>query len=218
MFRDKYFGRKLDVTGFTRSLREYFWNGFTLRLDAIQAFLDKLIAFRDVVALPSRLQFRSSSLLFVYEGKLPESASPTAASTNNPSTPPTNAAPAPLADMRFIDFAHTEVSDKATVDDGLLLGLDSLIVALRSILDDYNQQHALPGFSMQALLGPVPASTATEAVRLAPNSPVAVHTGVERVPSLTQPVVASSHTAAAMDVAVMTGHSFAPAPAAAQSV
>ncbi|XP_022701529.1 inositol hexakisphosphate kinase 2-like [Varroa jacobsoni] len=66
--KDKYYGRRLDSRGFARSLYHFFHNGYTLRSDAIELILDKLVALRTAIERQHSFRFYSSSLLIIYEG------------------------------------------------------------------------------------------------------------------------------------------------------
>ncbi|OQR66521.1 inositol hexakisphosphate kinase 1-like [Tropilaelaps mercedesae] len=66
--KDKYYGRRLDAQGFARSLCHFFHNGYTLRTDAIELILDKLVALRKAIEKQHSFRFYSSSLLIIYEG------------------------------------------------------------------------------------------------------------------------------------------------------
>lgn len=153
VFRDKYYGRNLDDSGFEQTLRAFFFDGHSMRLDVIPSFIDRLQKFRAIVTSQRHFQFWASSLLFVYEGQ--------------PAAPPAPAPAAPekktprcLADMRFIDFGQTDIvqptsasAHSPSVDggdaipetearhlrcatEGLVHGVDTLIHMLRGIQQD----------------------------------------------------------------------------------
>ena len=157
VFRDKYFGRKLDPQGFGTALKEYFFNGVYLRVDVIAFLLNRLTAFREVLARPRTYQFRSSSLLFVYEGKLVEPIT-----NNGPDKRSDVESPAPpaFADVRLIDFAHTDKLETPEVDTGVLFGLDNLLATLRRLLEE-DPTGALSAAQFAATpTSPLPPSTA----------------------------------------------------------
>ena len=68
-FRDKYWGRGLDVDGFRRAIRDYFWDGERVVEEVVRAFVARMEKMRRAVTLWTRgRRFYSSSLLLVYEG------------------------------------------------------------------------------------------------------------------------------------------------------
>ena len=68
-FRDKYWGRGLDVDGFKRAMRDYFWDGERLVEEVVRAFVARMEKMRKAVVLWTKgRRFYSSSLLLVYEG------------------------------------------------------------------------------------------------------------------------------------------------------
>ena len=68
-YRDKYWGRALDVDGFTRAMRDYFWDGERIVEQVVRAFVARLERMRRAVMLWTKgRRFYSSSLLLVYEG------------------------------------------------------------------------------------------------------------------------------------------------------
>ena len=68
-FRDKYWGRGLDVAGFKRAMRDYFWDGERIVEEVVHAFVARMEKMRRAVMLWTKgRRFYSSSLLLVYEG------------------------------------------------------------------------------------------------------------------------------------------------------
>jgi len=68
-FRDKYWGRGLDVDGFRRAMRDYFWDGERIVEEVVRAFIARIEKMRRAVILWTKgRRFYSSSLLLVYEG------------------------------------------------------------------------------------------------------------------------------------------------------
>nr|XP_039257489.1 inositol hexakisphosphate kinase 1-like [Styela clava] len=66
--RNKYFGRSLTVEGFGKTLREFFYNGYKMRIDLIQPIINNLRSLiKKLNKLPS-YRFYSSSLLVMYDG------------------------------------------------------------------------------------------------------------------------------------------------------
>jgi len=68
LYKDKYFGRKLDEEGLKHSLHDFFHNGRTLRTIAIEAVLNKLKKLKEAVEAQTSFRFYSTSLLISYEG------------------------------------------------------------------------------------------------------------------------------------------------------
>ncbi len=127
-FRDKYYGRKLKGKDLVPEARWFFDNGVRVRTDCIRLILDKLNYIREKVVLQTHFKFYSSSLLVVYEGASRDLA-------------PCN------ADVRMIDFAHTQWVDGGTEpDNGYILGIDTLISILKQIIreDDECEQTVNP--------------------------------------------------------------------------
>jgi len=149
--RDKYYGRQLDADGFFKSLREFFFNGECMRFDIIRLILSRVQLLYDIISKQTLYQFRSSSLLLIYEGapdvpvnvdKLlanpgtvsKDSTASSASPSRRGSWPATSVFPG-VADMRLIDFAHTDRVDGQR-DEGVTLGLSNLIRFLSRILDE----------------------------------------------------------------------------------
>ena len=68
LWRDKYFGRKLDEDGLKDALTEFFHNGQLLRTYAIAAVINRLRAMKKAVEQQQFFRFYSTSLLIAYEG------------------------------------------------------------------------------------------------------------------------------------------------------
>lgn len=154
VYRDKYYGRKLDETGLSRGLREYFWNGTGFRFDAIRAFLKRTLLFQEVLNKPSVFLFRSSSILLVFEGEIGGSENGLLDTS--------------LVDLRLIDFAHTEISPQATKDDGVLLGVTNLVRILQDMVEHEVEFSENPGsFLPQQQADSSVASPVLSPVRLA---------------------------------------------------
>ncbi len=121
IFRDKYFGRSLDVENFEITLRSYFQNGSSLRKDCIEKSIERIQSLRDVLAIQNTYVFYACSILLIYEGFI---------DADIPSEV--------ICDMRMIDFAHTYAFDNSQselVDDsGVVFGLESLLTLLRRFL------------------------------------------------------------------------------------
>jgi inositol-hexakisphosphate kinase len=115
LFHDKYYGRRLKPDELKHELFEFLHNGLRLRVDVMEQYLSKLRWLYQHMEKQNYFNFYSSSLLFVYEGD--------------------DMAPSPMADVRMIDFAHTQRC-KGEKDDGYLFGLSNLIGLISSLLED----------------------------------------------------------------------------------
>lgn len=136
VYKDKYFGRKLDEDGLRNTLQDFFHNGIILRTVVIESVLQKLKNLKSAVEQQTSFRFYSTSLLIAYEGH------PTRNLT---------------IDVRIIDFAHSilatpgkdtpDVSAENIIhhsfdqnqhegpDQGFLKGLNSLIRLLTEVLE-----------------------------------------------------------------------------------
>lgn len=115
-FRDKYYGRKLKGEDLIPQMTWFFHNGASVRVDCIRIILEKLHYIFDKVRQQKHFKFYSSSLLLVYEGASRDLA-------------PCN------ADVRMIDFAHTQWKDTETEPDlGYVLGIENLIRILKQVV------------------------------------------------------------------------------------
>lgn len=68
LWKDKYYGRKLDEDGLRDALLDFFHNGHSLRTYAIAAVISRLKAMREAVEHQQFFRFYSTSLLIAYEG------------------------------------------------------------------------------------------------------------------------------------------------------
>lgn len=93
LYKDKYFGRKLDEEGLRDALHDFFHNGLTLSTIVIDAVLDKLHDLKEAVEQQTSFRFYSTSLLIAYEGSRRHDKF----SRKSP----------PEVDVRMIDFAHS---------------------------------------------------------------------------------------------------------------
>ncbi|KAI1279563.1 Inositol hexakisphosphate kinase 3 [Halotydeus destructor] len=85
LWKDKYWGRKLDEDGLKGALRQFFFNGNSLRTFAIDAVLKKLKAMRESVEQQTSFRFYSTSLLIAYEGCVGRRSSRTSNIDEDPS-------------------------------------------------------------------------------------------------------------------------------------
>lgn len=94
---------------------QYLTSGLTLRWNALEELLVKIRQLKSVMAKTTGLRCWGSSLLLIYEG--------------DQSYGPAN------ADVRLIDFAHSQMSPSLdTPDDGMLLGLSNIDRYLSNII------------------------------------------------------------------------------------
>lgn len=138
-YRDKYYGRSLDREGFIKTLKEFVYDGSSYRTDIIPTILHNLHQLKDLISKQNGYRFYSSSLLLLYDGDRTSTRSPSSAA----SSPTSNTC------VRMIDFAHTTCplegyqTDPIQYngpDEGYVLGLNSLIGAFQTHLDQL-QQH-----------------------------------------------------------------------------
>lgn len=126
-FRDKYYGRKLKGDDLVPQTTWFFNNGVRVRVDCIRIILEKLRHIYEKVRQQTHFKFYSSSLLLVYEGASKDLA-------------PCN------ADVRMIDFAHTQWLDtEAEPDKGYILGIENLIRILKQVVEESERGEAEGG-------------------------------------------------------------------------
>lgn len=116
-FRDKYHGRRLSGSDLIPEMRWFFHDGGRMRIECVRIILEKLLHIRKYMTKQRQFKFYSSSLLLVYEGA------------------PREEVPC-HAEVRMIDFAHTQwvKGEDDKIDDGYLLGIDSLIEIMKTLL------------------------------------------------------------------------------------
>lgn len=68
IFRNKYWGRSIKEADILRSLALFFFNGCCLRMNAIEAYRQKLEELKVILTECKGFRFHSSSLLLVYDG------------------------------------------------------------------------------------------------------------------------------------------------------
>lgn len=138
-YRDKYYGRSLDREGFIQTLKEFVYDGSSYRTDIIPKILYNLHRLRGLIGRQNGYRFYSSSLLLLYDGdQTSDVSSATATSTASNTC------------VRMIDFAHTtcplegyqtDPIQYSGPDEGYVLGLNSVIGAFQSHLDQLQQHH-----------------------------------------------------------------------------
>jgi hypothetical protein len=154
VFRDKYFGRKLDDTSFEENLKSFFDNGLHLRTDAIRTIIKRLELLFDVLSTQSKFLFYATSILLVYEGhvekdflagkSLSTSSSadsgvfPSGGSLDMDHDPSPDEDSSRSAQMHLIDFAHTYplYDGEIDSDSGVVFGVNSLLRLLRKFLEE----------------------------------------------------------------------------------
>jgi len=92
-----------------KRLLDFFHNGYHLRSDVINHFVEKLEILLSWMETQQLFRFYSSSLLFVFEGD----------------------GEVLKADVRMIDFAHVFPIKDGGIDDGYVKGLTTLIACLK---------------------------------------------------------------------------------------
>jgi hypothetical protein len=102
-----------------RAIKLFLHDGYRLRTEIIRMFIQRLKKL--LVALKSQktFQFRASSVLFIYEGDLPN------VNILNP-----------IVDVRLIDFDHASISPEPLLEDtnGVILGVSELVDIFKQIL------------------------------------------------------------------------------------
>lgn len=147
--RTKNYGRSLSVEGLRSSLRQFFGNGLTLRMDVIRALLRKLAQLRSLLAGLDSYRFYTSSLLITYDGSeikdnglsgKKRSLSCDHLSISEPNVDPTDSQ---CVDVRLIDFAHSTHRGLQDPQDsyrhegpdrGFLFGLENFMDILADLL------------------------------------------------------------------------------------
>lgn len=129
--QDKYYGQKLNVSGFHDGLTQFLSNGHRLRVDALNTLLGKLRELRQVLLTLDTFRFYTSSLLLAYEGRDDDVDD----GVNNSSGMIVD------VEVAMIDFAHSTYSelDKKKhegPDAGYIFGLNNLISTLEQISDE----------------------------------------------------------------------------------
>ena len=119
-FRDKYHGRRLKGQDLGPELTWFFHNTSRLRAECIVIILDKLRRIYRRLEEQKHFKFYSSSILLMYEG--------------DPNAPV-------RADLRMIDFAHTQWINESDGDPGYLFGIHTLIRLLEEILEKCNNNN-----------------------------------------------------------------------------
>ncbi|KAA8496223.1 Inositol hexakisphosphate kinase 3 [Porphyridium purpureum] len=120
LFYDKYRGRSLKPEDLMNEFSRFFSNGQCVRYDAIRVVVERLRILFEKMQKQTLFRFYSSSVLIVYEGDLD------AVAKNDH---------LPVADVKMIDFAHTQHNDDRKVDEGYLFGLHNLIQILIQLLE-----------------------------------------------------------------------------------
>lgn len=114
-FKDKYHGRTLKGEHLIPEMKWFFSDGYDLRRRSVALVLEKIKFIGEKMKTQTFFRFYSSSLLIVYEGD-----------TNLPDR----------VDVRMIDFVKTQWDMNETkVDDGYLVGINTLIRLMETILN-----------------------------------------------------------------------------------
>lgn len=115
-FRDKYYGRRVRGEELVEEMKWFFHDGYSVRKDCVEIIVQKLRRIREHMKNQRLFKFYSSSILLVYEGAKDKKVN---------------------ADVRMIDFAHTQWSEeKVEIDEGYLFGIDTMLGLLHCILND----------------------------------------------------------------------------------
>jgi len=111
---DKVWGKSVTDATVVESLSKFLDNGEQIRKELVDGFIEILRKIQAFFDGQRELRFYSSSLLFLYDGKKPEDATP-------------------RVDIRMIDFAHVHEIKDGGKDDGYIFGLKNLIEQLEKI-------------------------------------------------------------------------------------
>lgn len=110
---DKQHGRSLAKHELPAATRWFLHDGHSTRLDVIPTIVQKLTTLIQALSQQTDFFFYAVSLLIIYEGDIHTDHST-------------------CVDIRLIDFAHT-VESHGRCDDGILLGLQSLLTLFRDV-------------------------------------------------------------------------------------
>lgn len=128
-WKDKYFGRRLDQQGLRDALRDFFQDGYDLKVNAIESVLKQLKCLREAIEKQTSFRFYSTSLLIAYEGDDdPISGSSEKSIPSSSSSPGEDSFEGQHNDVpdvvvtrtevKMIDFAHCIVASKVTSNSG----------------------------------------------------------------------------------------------------
>lgn len=128
-WKDKYFGRRLDQQGLRGALRDFFQDGYDLKVNAIESVLKQLKCLREAIEKQTSFRFYSTSLLIAYEGdddpisgsdkSIPSSSSSPGDDSfegqHNNDVPDVAVT---RTEVKMIDFAHCIVASKVNGSSG----------------------------------------------------------------------------------------------------
>jgi hypothetical protein len=102
-----------------RAIKLFLHDGYRLRIEIVRMFIQRLTKLETALKSQKTFRFRSSSVLFIYEGDLQN-----------------NVHINPIVDLRLIDFDHAVISPEPLLEDttGVTLGVSELIDIFKQIL------------------------------------------------------------------------------------
>jgi hypothetical protein len=155
-YKEKQFGRSVDLNHVKEALRIFFWNGLLVRKDVIDCVICKLEELLVWFENQHTLHFYCSSILIIYDGiilndlnnknaiekkiELCNSNKSSILQQNElsiKSHKPFISNNTETVQVKMIDFAHTLLSPKPhCIDKGYILGLKNLILNLQEIMNE----------------------------------------------------------------------------------
>jgi hypothetical protein len=157
-YKEKQFGRSVDLDHVKEALKIFFWNGLLVRKDIIDCVIYKLEEILVWFGNQNILHFYCSSILIIYDGIIlndinsnnkieknieiynPNKTSSSILQQNElsiKSHKPFVSNTAESVQVKMIDFAHTLFSPKPhCIDKGYILGLKNLILNLQEIMNE----------------------------------------------------------------------------------
>jgi len=115
--RDKPWGMGVKSSCIDAALKEYIENGIRIRYEVYEQFLPQLEKIRNWFETQTSYHFYGSSILFIYDGALE----------------------VPKVNLRLVDFAHTNIMNTNTRDDGYLKGVNTLYGCIDRIVKEGNK-------------------------------------------------------------------------------
>lgn len=136
LYKDKYYGRKVDEDGLRESLHEFFHNGLVLRTIAIEAVLKKLENLKAAVEQQTSFRFYATSLLISYEGC---SGRTSLHVPHHIST----------VDEEIVSSGNMETNDPKEDEDEMFSHDDEVMAATRDSIDDDDEEEDADSMDME---------------------------------------------------------------------
>lgn len=120
---DKHFGRGMKDLGAIEAAFACYFAPLPShhKWALLEQFIRRLERLEHWFRTQTQFEFIASSLLFIYDGGADVAAISSGSST-------------PLCDVRLIDFAHVQYPTTAKVDEGVLLGIRTILACFRTLL------------------------------------------------------------------------------------